>query len=208
MEDAADRPAVGKCDDTRSGCIEARSLARHGHTIFRHGLLCTTSLVALGLLAVTSIPSHAADIVWTGANSTLWTDTGNWLPNTLPAFPDNAVIDTTSPHPVALPALAGQASNIYIGQNASGQLTISGGGTMNSVNGFVGNNAGSNGTVTVDGFGSVWFSVGVNVGVAGTGHADDPEQRHRDRQQWPHRVFARLERNCDGHRPRVVLEHE
>ncbi|MGY4427217.1 outer membrane autotransporter protein [Bradyrhizobium sp. JR6.1] len=131
--------------------------------------MCTTSLVALGLLAVTSIPSHAADIVWTGANSTLWTDTGNWLPNTLPAFPDNAVIDTTSPHPVALPALAGQASNIYIGQNASGQLTISGGGTMNSVNGFVGNNAGSNGTVTVDGFGSVWFSVGVNVGVAGTG---------------------------------------
>ena len=42
----------------------------------------------------------------------------------------------------------------------------------NSVNGFVGNNAGSNGTVTVDGFGSVWFSVGVNVGYSGTGTLD------------------------------------
>ncbi|MGY2918364.1 autotransporter outer membrane beta-barrel domain-containing protein [Bradyrhizobium elkanii] len=169
LEDAAERPAVGQFDDTRADCFEAKSLARHGRALFRGALLGTTSLVALALLTVTPVPSHAADIVWTGANSSIWTDPTNWLPNTLPASPNNAVIDTTSPHATTIAGTAGQATNLYIGQNAIGELTISGGGTMNNVNGFIGNNAGSNGTVTVDGFGSVWFSPGVTVGVAGTG---------------------------------------
>ncbi|WP_176936753.1 autotransporter outer membrane beta-barrel domain-containing protein [Bradyrhizobium brasilense] len=169
LEDAAERPAVGQLEDTRNGCFEARLRAQHQQALFRGALLGTTSLVALALLTVTPVPSHAADIVWTGANSSTWTDPTNWLPNTLPASPNNAVIDTTSPHATTIAGTAGQATNLYIGQNAIGELTISGGGTMNNVNGFIGNNAGSNGTVTVDGFGSVWFSVGVNVGVAGTG---------------------------------------
>jgi len=169
LEDAAERPAVGQFDDTRADCFEAKSLARHGRASFGGALLGTTSLVALALLTATAMPSHAADIVWTGANSSIWTDTSNWLPNTLPANPNNAVIDTTSPNPTAIAGTAGQATNVTIGQNANGQLTISGGGTLNDLNGFIGNNAGSNGAVTVDGFGSVWFSPGVTVGVAGTG---------------------------------------
>ncbi|MEH2668496.1 hypothetical protein DXU07_03330 [Bradyrhizobium elkanii] len=67
--------------------------------MLRDALLGTTSLVALALLTATAMPSHAADIVWTGANSSIWTDPTNWLPNALPANPNNAVIDTTSPNP-------------------------------------------------------------------------------------------------------------
>ncbi len=62
------------------------------------------------------------------------------------------------------------SSNLFVGRNGSGTLTILGGGEVSNDFGFVGNNVASNGTVTVDGVGSTWTnSSWLNIGNIGTG---------------------------------------
>ena len=45
---------------------------------------------------------------------------------------------------------------VFVGRDGDGTMTVSGGGTVTSLNGFLGANPGSSGTVTVDGAGSNW----------------------------------------------------
>ena len=70
----------------------------------------------------------------------------------------------------------------YAGGQGSGTLTISNGGTMSNVAGFLGNQSGSTGTATVDGAGSTWTSIDLNVGTIGERHADHPQRRGGE--QW------------------------
>jgi len=138
----------------------------------RVALMASTALLASAVAA-------QAQQVWTGTTSTDWFDANNWNPNTVPANGDQPTINTVTPRaPVidgaAAPA-AGSLTQIFIGENGTGTLTIQNGGSLTTVNGFIGDNAGSNGTVTVDGTGgaSSWTSTdasnGTIVGFNGTG---------------------------------------
>ena len=59
----------------------------------------------------------------------------------------------------------------YIGDTYAGTLTVDGGSGLLSYTGYIGNNSGSSGTVTVDGSGSTWsnYSGCLNVGYSGSG---------------------------------------
>ncbi len=63
------------------------------------------------------------------------------------------------------------SSAVQIGASGTGSLSISGGGRVDTIGtSFVGANAGSDGTVTISGAGSIWESAGqVRVGWNGTG---------------------------------------
>ncbi|MBN2580696.1 MAG: hypothetical protein JXB10_17050 [Pirellulales bacterium] len=63
---------------------------------------------------------------------------------------------------------------LYVGENGCGTLNISNGGVVSSdlgIQSFIGRNSGSTGTITVDGFGSIWtcFSNLLFVGYCGNG---------------------------------------
>ena len=59
--------------------------------------------------------------------------------------------------------------NLIVGSSGTGTLIISGGGQVSNTYGYIGLNANSNGTVTVDGLGSRWTNTELDVGNAGTG---------------------------------------
>ncbi|HBO42410.1 MAG TPA: hypothetical protein DD670_00410, partial [Planctomycetaceae bacterium] len=60
---------------------------------------------------------------------------------------------------------------LHVGESGNGTVTITGGATVNTASyGFIGNNTGSTGKLTIDGVGSKWDVVGgVFVGYAGDG---------------------------------------
>ncbi len=63
------------------------------------------------------------------------------------------------------------SGDLSVGNSGTGTLTIRNGGTVSNTGlGYLGNNAGSTGTVTVDGAGSTWTNSGdLVVGDSGTG---------------------------------------
>ena len=59
---------------------------------------------------------------------------------------------------------------LSIGDTLIGSMTVDGGSDVNNTDGYVGNNAGSTGTVTVNGIGSTWNNSGeLRMGNFGTG---------------------------------------
>ena len=111
--------------------------------------------LALGsvLLSLLSSPAYAAE--WTGAVDNDWFNTGNWSGG-VPAAGGIGVIDTTvnAPEITSAGAVAGYT---YVGNTATGALTVSDGGTLTSSSySYIGINAGSTGTATVTGAGSSW----------------------------------------------------
>jgi T5SS/PEP-CTERM-associated repeat protein len=135
-------------------------------------LLTSTALLASAVTA-------QAQQAWTGATSSDWFTGTNWSTNTVPGNGDQPTIDTTAPNPAVVDggAAGGPAtatlSQTFIGSSATGALTIQNGGKLTTDNAFIGNNAGSNGTVTVTDAASVWTSTnasnGTVVGYNGTG---------------------------------------
>jgi autotransporter family porin len=151
-----------------------------------------------GALALTvaaiSLPKDAiaATTTWNGSQSTNnWGIAGNWSdsyqPGTGPGtgFPgvivvptatDTAIIDIVG---IAAPVVNSNQSigQLLVGNSVSGSLMITGGGVLtggsngtNAFTGSIGNNAGSNGAVTVSGAGSqLNYAAALNVGAAGTG---------------------------------------
>lgn len=139
---------------------------------------------AFGLAGV--IPGMAsAQTQWTGAGSNDWFTAGNWTPAAVPGSGTNVQINTTSPNPTAigtagaqanqltLGAAAGQTGNLTIsgagtlslsnaaglflvGDFGTGTVMVSGGGTLSTFTSSIGNNTGSTGTVTVTGTNSRW----------------------------------------------------
>ncbi|MCP3473905.1 autotransporter domain-containing protein [Bradyrhizobium sp. CCGUVB1N3] len=133
-------------------------------------LLSSTSVLALVLSAGLALPGLAQAADWTGAASTDWFTAGNWSPGAVPTAGDNAIIDATTPNPTVVNAANAAAQFVIVGNVGTGALTITGGGTVSTVLGWVGESGGSNGTVTVAGAGSTWTnSFDLLLGKSGTG---------------------------------------
>jgi outer membrane autotransporter protein len=60
-------------------------------------------------------------------------------------------------------------TDVSVGENGNGTLSITGGGTLTSTNGIIGELSGSSGTATVNGTGSSWTTGNLDVGQSGTG---------------------------------------
>jgi outer membrane autotransporter protein len=92
-------------------------------------------------------PPVAAQTFWTGATSTNWFTPGNWSTNAVPTAVDLVQINTITPN-----------------------ATVIAGGPAVAAGSDIGNNAGSQGAVTVTGAGSTWTNNGLlSVGTSGTG---------------------------------------
>ena len=145
----------------------------------------TTSLVSVFGCATIAlgIPAHAADTSWLPtAASTDWLDSANWsagLPDdTLKpdGKTDLTTIDGTGANSPILEGV-GKSGRLAVGGFAGpAKLTIQDGGTLQSFSPTedvtVGDTAGSDGTVTVEGQGSRWdllTNTGLIVGNGGTG---------------------------------------
>jgi T5SS/PEP-CTERM-associated repeat protein/autotransporter-associated beta strand protein len=117
----------------------------------RATLFCTTALVG----AVIWVPAFAADTNWTGATSSDWFTATNWDTVTVPSLGANAIIDTTTPNAAVL-AGGTPVDNLVVGNASTGMLTIASGGSLafNAAIGYLGNGAGSSGTVAITGPGS------------------------------------------------------
>ena len=132
--------------------------------------------VAMGLLMGMAAPAaQAVDSHWRGTVSTDWSDVANW--DAVPAAGGHVFIDTTSPHGSVLTAPGVEIDQLTVGDQATGALTLSGGGTlavhsndMNDSGAVFGQAKGSTGSVTVTGTGStLTVDQGVQVGSEGTG---------------------------------------
>src|SRR5882757_9174172 len=124
----------------------------------RAGLLGITAIAGI-IAALSASPVHAAD-VWTGAVSSDWFSAGNWSTGVPTGSTATTSIDSISgagggPNPV-VEGQGTQSGDLSVGVNQGGSLTIQNGGVLESGHSIIGQNAGSNGTVTVTGSGSKW----------------------------------------------------
>ena len=135
-------------------------------------LLSSSSVFALLLSAGLALPDAARAVDWTGATSNDWFMTGNWSTDAVPTAGDTVVISTVTPNPTTVNGGNAFAHVLEVGivPLTSGVLTISNGGTVSSVQGYLGFNSGSTGTVAVTGAGSTWSSsLALVIGNSGTG---------------------------------------
>ncbi len=144
-------------DDLRS--CKALCLKSPGPgTLRARRLLSSASVFALALSAGLAFPDAAKAADWTGATSNDWFVTGNWNTGTLPTSAVDVVIATTTPNSAVITGPNAAAKNLSIGDSL---LAISNGGQLISNGiGSIGYTGATNGTVTVDGAGSTWTSVG------------------------------------------------
>lgn len=134
-----------------------------------NSLLAGSSLVLLVALGGT----HAkAQTNWTGNTSNDWFVVTNWSAG-IPSSGTPTNIDVPAGNPA--PVISGGAASsglLAVGQNAAGSLTIQNGGRLDTgptLGSDIANGAGSTGTVTVTGAGSVWSNAGfLSVGTRGT----------------------------------------
>ncbi|WP_334507686.1 autotransporter domain-containing protein [Bradyrhizobium sp. AZCC 1693] len=134
--------------------------------------LCSSAILGGACLApaATSLPAAAQSTDWTGAASSNWFDASNWTNGVPVAGGGAAAVDATAPNAPVVNAPGAAADVIAVGVGALGALTMTGGGTLSSVDGYVGYTLGSHGTVTVTGPGSNWSnSQDLYVGYFGTG---------------------------------------
>ena len=137
------------------------------HWRLRHRLTAS-SVLALGLVSATVMPSRAAEL-WTGTNSTDWFDAGNWSAG-VPSNATSTRIDTVAPNATVIGAAGAQSTGLRVGVFGTGALTIQNGGTVNNTLGIIADQLGSTGTATVDGVGSAWTnSSDFYVGAGGNG---------------------------------------
>ena len=125
----------------------------------RHALAAGSSrqrvLQTLALLAA-STGSARAQSEWTGAVTSNWFLSGNWIGG----FPRQTIdgnINTVTPNSTVIADPGAEARDLSVGPNGTGMLTIQTGGTLTSFSiGTVGNLPGGRGTVTVTDPGSRW----------------------------------------------------
>ncbi|ANW02001.1 hypothetical protein LMTR13_19330 [Bradyrhizobium icense] len=143
------------------------------HSWLRNSWLCSSAILGGICLvpAATSLPAAAQTTDWTGAASSNWFDASNWTSGVPAAGGGVAAVDATVPNAPVVNAPGAATHVVAVGINAVGALTITGGGTLSSADGYVGYaTLGSHGTVTVTGPGSNWGNSQVlYVGYFGTG---------------------------------------
>src|SRR6266516_1809165 len=119
--------------------------------------LCSSAILGGVCLApAASVPAAAQSTGWTGAASSNWFDASNWTNGVPVAGGGAATVNATAPNAPVVNAPGAAAEIIAVGSGTAGALTMTGGGTLNSVDGYVGYTLGSHGTVTVTGAGSTW----------------------------------------------------
>jgi outer membrane autotransporter protein len=155
-----------------------RTIARAGNArrLGKMGRSRMARAVALGILlgGMFTVPVQAAQSVWTGAISDDWADGGNWV--TPPTSGSFVLIDALAPRATHLRTLA-DVGTLTVGYQAQGALTIEAGGDLTVTGGdgysvglLLGDQAGSEGTVTVTGAGSrLAVDQTVQVGKDGDG---------------------------------------
>jgi outer membrane autotransporter protein len=137
----------------------------------RVALLASTGLFAL----VAAQPAAAQTATWTGVINDDWDTAGNWINGVIPTAAHTVIVNSSNPFPVIGAGVNGQASHVFVGQDAAGgnAIYILGGGTLTSAsnNGnLIGLDVGSNGEILVNGAGSLWTSAGLIIaGVEGRG---------------------------------------
>ncbi|MEW6641743.1 MAG: autotransporter domain-containing protein [Pseudomonadota bacterium] len=141
--------------------------------IFRHAtaLLGTTALVAVTCAS----PAAAGNVNWVGANTSNWQDGSNWSGSSVPTTGDTVTIDTQAAHRTVQASGIANAGTLIVGDTGSADLSVRYGSGLSVLGSTtIGNQAGSNGTLTVSNTGSI-LTVGVtpldafNVGVQGVG---------------------------------------
>ncbi len=151
--------------------------------------LITTSLSLCALLLVVflSVPAAAETRVWdNGAGDNDWYNSANWNPDGSPDYTDNLTVNYGSPATdigaatynggsitFNNSATTGLLGYLDIGSSGIGTLDIKNGANVSSSASYntIGYYAGSEGTVTVDGYGSTWNAgtYYMYVGNGGTG---------------------------------------
>lgn len=127
----------------------------------RAALLASTALLASAGLAQAQ--------TWTGAVSTDWFTAGNWSGG-VPATNSSPTIDSTNPggQGAVVNAATNALTQLNLGVNAQGLLTITSGGSILTNDGVLGTNAGSTGTAIVKGTGT--WNVNNDLVVGGNGN--------------------------------------
>lgn len=99
------------------------------------------------LLFLPSATHLKAQTAWNGSVDSDWFKSGNWSAG----VPNSGVDTAINGLPGPLLITTGAATQeVYIGETAVGSLGIAGGGALTSYRGYIGNQTGSSGTVTVD----------------------------------------------------------
>lgn len=145
-----------------------------------------------------------AQTLWTGASSSDWFTAGNWNPAAVPGSATSVQLNTATPNPTVIGTAGAQANQLTlgnavgqtgnltingvgtlsltntgglfaVGEFGKGEVTVSGGATLTTFTTSIGNQAGSEGAVTVTGPGSKWNLTpfgAFHVGSSGTGKLD------------------------------------
>lgn len=120
-------------------------------------------------MLMTALPA-AAQRVWTGADTASWFVGSNWDPVGVP-FDEAVVIDTDTPNATVINGAAASAIDLLtVAETASARLTLENGGEL-PINGnaTIGDLAGSDGRVTVDGAGTAWNQAPHTLTVGNSG---------------------------------------
>lgn len=129
----------------------------------------TTALLASAGLAALGAGSPGLATDWTGNVSRDWSNAANWSGGTIPSGV-NAVVDVTSPNAPRIAAgVFAYTPQLFIGQSATGVLTISDG-MLSTDSLWLGYGAGASGTLRATGASSeISVSGSLYVGYDGTG---------------------------------------
>jgi subtilase-type serine protease len=132
---------------------------------------CMLSLVAAS-------PTLAQNITWNGTQNSDWQDPQNWSSATLPGPAGYLFINSVTPNAPVIDNSSALAGVMFLGAFGGPTLTLRNGGKLisdtaiisNASNNFTpGTSELQSGTATINGIGSQWNAVALNVGFFGTG---------------------------------------
>lgn len=133
------------------------------------------SILALTLCGLWSVePVKAQTVNWKNDRTGSWFDPANWWEGQVPGAANNAAIDNNGDASVPFnTGVAGTASELNVGVANVGTLRIVSGGDILANTSYIGNAAGSDGTIIVNGGGSsLVLTNSLSVGNGGKGLLD------------------------------------
>lgn len=140
------------------------------------GSCCRRELAVYGLapallLCSTLTPALAGSKTWVPTTGNNWATAGNWSPAGPPSSSTFDTVTINNAIQAVVSTGGATASTVTIGTTAAGGTLLIQGGALGDTNAIVGANAGSIGTVSVDGSSSKWTNSGtLFLGSSGTGY--------------------------------------